>query len=84
MPSPSIKSYAKAGFGLGLGLFASQAIFFIVGLLVFFLPGLSMVKSGSKDQRKTVSYYGGIALMIVGVVLMGGVGFGLLMDGLDF
>ncbi len=80
---PSIKSYAKMGFGVGLGLFASQIAFIMIGL-PFFLPGLMLVKKKERVPEDTTSYYGGIALMVIGVVIMGGLGLGLLVDNLDF
>lgn len=70
------------GFGLGLGVFASQIIFILIGI-AFFLPGLMLVKKKDKNPEDTTSYYGGIALMAVGVAIMGGLGFGLLVDNLD-
>lgn len=80
---PSIKSYAKMGFGVGLGVFASQIIFILIGL-AFFLPGLMLVKKKEKNPEDTTSYYGGIALMVIGVVVMGGIGLGYLIENLDF
>lgn len=81
MPSNSIASYAKAGFGLGLGAFAAQIVFLGLGLLLF-LPGLSMVRN-HKEDTKGMSYYTGIVLMILGVVLMGGFGLGMLLENMD-
>jgi uncharacterized membrane protein len=79
----SIKSYAKMGFGLGLGVFASQIIFILIGLALF-LPGLMLIKKKDKNGEATTSYYAGIALMAVGVAIMGGFGLGILVDNIDF
>lgn len=79
----SIRSLAKMGFGLGLGVMAAQVVFLLIGL-AFFLPGLMLVRTGKREDNKDASYYGGIALMVVGIALMGGFGIGALVDGLDF
>ena len=71
------------GFGLGLGVMAAQVVFLLIGL-AFFLPGLVMVQKGKRENDKNASYYGGIALMVVGIALMGGFGIGALVDSLDF
>ncbi len=80
-----IKNYIKMGFGLGTGVFLAQILFILLGL-AFFLPGLMLVKNSNKgeSQEKQTSYYGGIALMVVGVAIMGGLGFGFLVDSIDF
>jgi len=78
-----IKNYIKMGFGLGTGVFLAQILFILLGL-AFFLPGLSLVQnSKGESQEKKTSYYSGIALMVVGVAIMGGLGFGVLMDNID-
>lgn len=78
-----IKNYIKMGFGLGTGVFLAQILFILLGL-AFFLPGLFLVQnSKGESQEKKTSYYGGIALMVVGVAIMGGLGFGLLTDNID-
>lgn len=78
-----IKNYIKMGFGLGTGVFLAQILFILLGL-AFFLPGLSLVQnSKGESQEKKTSYYSGIALMVVGVAIMGGLGFGVLIDNID-
>lgn len=79
-----IKNYIKMGFGLGTGVFLAQILFILLGL-AFFLPGLSLVQnSKGESQEKKTSYYSGIALMVVGVAIMGGLGFGVLLNNIDF
>jgi hypothetical protein len=72
----SLKSLMKTGFGLGLGLYAAQVVFIIIGL-VFFLPGYSMFKKASQENKDKVVPF---ILMAIGVVIMGGAGLGILTD----
>lgn len=72
----SLKSLVKTGFGLGLGLYAAQVLFLLLGL-AFFLPGYSMFQKATKEKSDKVVPF---ALMAVGVVIMGGAGLGILMD----
>jgi len=85
MAAGSLKSLVKTGFGLGLGVFAAQIIFVLLGML-FFLPGLYLLKKNKNDKNSngSGSYYLGVGLMLVGVVLMGGIGFGEFMNDLDW
>jgi glucose uptake protein GlcU len=78
--SMSLKSLIKTGFGIGIGVSLSQMIFLLVGL-AFFIPGYLMYSKKS-DKNDSGSKTGGIILMVVGVVLMGGLGFGTLLDSL--
>jgi hypothetical protein len=72
----------KTGFGLGLGLFASQVVFVALGL-AFFIPGLLLVRQGQgKEDKSSGSYIGGMILLVLGVILMGGFGLGAIMDNL--
>ena len=72
----------KQGFGLGIGFISAQVIFIFLGI-IFFIPGyllfLSQEKKSEPDLSKQI---GGIILMILGVVLTGGIGFGLAADAL--
>lgn len=82
----SIKEFFKIGFGVGAGVFVAQALFFLLGIALF-IPGIMLMKRGSSQDKKVVSepdYYGGLVLMILGVVLMGGIGFGYIIENLDF
>jgi hypothetical protein len=85
MAAGSLKSLVKTGFGLGLGVFAAQIIFVLLGMM-FFLPGLYLLKKDQNDKSSngSGSYYLGVGLMLVGVVLMGGIGFGEFMNDLDW
>ncbi len=66
----------KTGFGLGLGLYAAQVLFLLLGL-AFFLPGYSMFQKASQEKRDKVVPF---VLMAVGVIIMGGAGLGILLD----
>jgi len=72
----SLKSLVKTGFGLGLGLYAAQVLFLLLGL-AFFLPGYSMFQKAEREKQDKVVPF---VLMAVGVVIMGGAGLGILMD----
>jgi hypothetical protein len=72
----SLKSLVKTGFGLGLGLYAAQVLFLLLGL-AFFLPGYSMFQKATQEKKDKVVPF---ALMAVGVVIMGGAGLGILID----
>lgn len=78
--SMSMKSLIKTGFGIGIGVSLSQMIFLLIGL-AFFIPGYLMYSKKS-DKNDSGSKTGGIILMVLGVVLMGGLGFGTLLDSL--
>ena len=75
----SMKSLVKTGFGISVGMFLAQIIFILVGM-VFFIPGYIMFTKSSEKDKSNDSKTGGIILMGLGVVVMGGVGFGILMD----
>lgn len=80
MAKNSIKSLARIGFGVGLGVMAAQIVFILIGA-AFFVPGFILYtkekKSGNKGSSTAIV---GIVLMAIGVIVMGGLGFGLLMD----
>ncbi len=75
----SLKNLFKTGFGIGLGVYAAQVVFLLIGMIVFF-PGYIMYeqkrKEGAPDSEKVISF----AMMILGVLLMGGAGFTLLVE----
>lgn len=77
----SIKSLAKTGFGLGIGIYGAQILFLLLGL-AFFLPGYTMLQQAKKEGNTNTTLP--LALMIIGVVIMGGIGLGYVLDGLDF
>ena len=83
--SMSMRNLVKTGFGLSVGIFFAQMIFIFIGL-VFFIPGYMLFKKADKEKSGG-SKIGGVVLMAIGVVVMGGAGFGFLMDSvgdLDF
>jgi len=75
-----MKSLIKTGFGISVGMFLAQMIFILIGML-FFVPGYMLFKKSDKEKSEG-SQIGGIVLMGLGVVIMGGAGFGILMDSL--
>jgi len=75
----SMKSLIKTGFGLGIGLSLANIIFILIGM-AFFIPGYLMFKKASSDKKESSSQIGGLVLMALGVAIMGGLGFGALLD----
>jgi len=75
----------KQGFGLGIGFLSAHMIFIFVGIL-FFIPGYLLFVSQENKTDPTVSkQISGLILMLLGVVLAGGIGFGFLIDAIgDF
>ena len=79
----NLKNLVKTGFGLSVGVFAAQMIFIMIGL-AFFIPGFMMWRTESKKfQKDTARETGAIILRALGVIVMGGIGFGFLMDSLS-
>ena len=70
MKSPSIKNYAKMGFGLGLGAAGVHMIFGLIGMLLL-LWGTSLLKKARRSGGSLVPAY---AVMVMGVVI--GLGLG--------
>ena len=76
----SMRSLVKTGFGLSVGVFLANMIFIFIGM-AFFIPGYILFTRASSEKNKTSgSPITGIVLMAIGVVIMGGLGFGLLLD----
>ena len=75
----SIKNYAKAGFGLGVGMIGAQMIFLLLGIIFFIFGQIELKKARARGGSVLFPY----VLMVLGVVLGGGLGFGLLMNGVD-
>jgi len=73
----SMKSLVKTGFGLGIGFSLANIIFILIGM-AFFIPGYLMFKKA--DKKESGSQIGGMVLMGLGVAIMGGLGFGALLD----
>lgn len=74
----SFKSLAKTGFGLGVGLIAAQILFLILGAALF-IPGYVMF-TRKENEQNTTNKVVGVVLMAVGVIIMGGMGFGILTE----
>ena len=70
MASPTIKSYAKMGFGFVGGAIAAQLIFMAIGL-VFFLIGMSMLAGARKQGTSPVPAY-----IFMGIGMIVGLGMG--------
>lgn len=82
MAKISIRSLAKTGFGLGLGVMAAQIVFLLIGGALF-IPGYLLVTGQKKDpQPSEAKRITGLVLMGIGVLVMGGVGFGFLLENL--
>jgi hypothetical protein len=80
MAKTSLRSLAKVGFGLGIGVMAAQIVFLLVGAAIF-IPGYLMVTGQKKEARPSeATRITGLVLMGIGVLIMGGVGFGFLME----
>lgn len=75
----SMRSLIKTGFGISIGVFLAQMIFILIGM-AFFIPGYIMFKKASDKNKETGSQLGGVVLMGLGVVIMSGLGFGVLLD----
>ena len=77
-----MKSLIKTGFGISVGFLLARMIFVLIGM-AFFIPGYLMFKKSSSDEKDSSSRIGGMVLMGIGVVIMGGIGFGALLDSAD-
>jgi hypothetical protein len=75
----SLKNLVKTGFGLGVGLIGAQMIFLLLGIVFFILGRVELKKARARGGSLMVPY----VLMVLGVVLGGGLGFGLLMSDVD-
>lgn len=76
----SLKNLVKTGFGLGIGIIAAQIVFLILGAALF-IPGYIMFNN-PKNKDNQNNKITGIVLMVVGVIIMGGMGFGILTESL--
>lgn len=83
MARNSFKNLAYTGFGLSFGIYGAQILFMLIGL-AFFIPGYLMLKENKKSDNKDLSKnIGAIILIGLGVLIMGGLGFGTLLDSLS-
>ena len=72
-----------SGFGLGTGFHLSVILFMFLGFL-FFLPGYILFKKENDAGRKgSGTEIFAIVLMGLGVIIMGGFGFSMLMDAIN-
>ena len=75
----SMRSLVKTGFGISVGVLLANMIFVFIGM-AFFIPGYILFSRASSEKKESGSQITGIVLMAIGVVIMGGLGFGLLLD----
>lgn len=75
-PGGNIRSFMKAGFGLGLGSMMAAVLFIAVGAALF-VPGYIIVAKQNKkpkEERSTGLLVAGFVLMGIGMIV--GLGFG--------
>jgi hypothetical protein len=78
----SIMNSIKTGFGLGTGFQLSVILFMLVGF-IFFIPGYILFKKEQDAGRRgSTTLIFGVVLMGIGVIIMGGFGFSMLIDGI--
>jgi len=71
----NFKNIVREGFGVGLGVMASFIVYIFIGML-FFIPGFILYAQEKKRGQKSSSLQiVGVILMIIGVIIMGGLGF---------
>jgi uncharacterized membrane protein len=79
----SIWNSFKLGLGLSAGFQVTSMIFMFVGF-IFFFPGYIMFKNEKAAGRKgSAAEIGGIILMGLGVIVMGGFGFSMLLGAVN-
>jgi len=75
-----MRNLITTGFGVGLGAFAAMMVYILLGL-VFFVPGFILYKKAQRvNDTDSAERIFSIVLMGIGVVVMGGVGLGMLME----
>jgi prolipoprotein diacylglyceryltransferase len=75
----SIKNLFKTGFGIGLGVYTAQLVFVVLGMILFF-PGYFMYQQKTREKAENSEKFFAFILMAIGVILMGGAGFYLLLE----
>lgn len=79
----SLKNFITAGFGLSVGYQLSAMLFTLIGALLF-IPGYLLFKkerdSGKKGSGLQIFAF---ILMALGVIITGGLGFGILISGMN-
>jgi hypothetical protein len=79
----SITNFIKAGFGLSVGFSLAGIIFLFLGFL-FFFPGYILFKREGKEGRNgSALQIFAVILIALGVILMGGAGFGILLSSVN-
>lgn len=74
----SFRGLIKTGFGLSIGVMLGHILFILLGL-AFFIPGYILYMKDKKSSDSTKKIFS-IVLMAIGVIVMGGLGFGFLLD----
>jgi hypothetical protein len=79
----SVTNFIKAGFGLSVGFSLAGMLFLFIGFL-FFFPGYILFKKESVAKRNgSATQIFAVILMALGVILMGGAGFGILLSSVN-
>jgi hypothetical protein len=79
----SIWNSFKLGLGLSAGFHVTSMIFMFIGF-IFFFPGYMMYKNEKASGKKTSgTQIFAIILMALGVIVMGGFGFTMLLDAMN-
>ncbi len=80
--APTLKNLIKTGFGLGIGMIGAQLVFLVIGAALF-IPGFLIYRKEAAAKKETTgSKIGGVVMMVIGALIMGGLGFGLALEGL--
>ena len=74
----SLRSLIKTGFGISIGFMLAHILFLLVGV-AFFVPGYILYMKNKKSPDSTNKIFS-IILMAIGVIIMSGLGFGLLLN----
>ena len=75
MARSNFMNMVRDGFATGLGVMASFIVYIFFGML-FFIPGFILYAEEKKKGEKSSSLQiMGVILMIIGVIIMGGIGF---------
>lgn len=76
LKQPSLMSYARPAFGMGLGLFGSLIVYMLIAV-IFFISGFVLLKQEQKkpkDKQNTSLIILAYVLMVIGCAV--GLGFG--------
>lgn len=79
----SVTNFIKAGFGLSVGFSLAGIVFLFLGFL-FFFPGYILFRKESAAKRNgSALQIFAVILIALGVILMGGAGFGILLSSVN-